>query len=211
MSKPLRNAAGRVDFIGSFPSGWPELGLPEVAFAGRSNVGKSSALNTLLGGRKAARVSGRPGRTQAINLFRLGQGCVFADLPGYGFARVPESVQEAWKGMVEGYLSERTELRGVVVLVDSRRDPLALDLALIAGLREFGMPMVVVATKIDKLKRSQRDRQLAKIRRGFGLGAKDPVPFSSVTREGKDAVWDRIEALCAAPPLERIPVDERAD
>jgi len=168
--------------------------MPEIAFAGRSNVGKSSALNCLLNSRKAARVSQRPGRTQAINLFKVGKGCVFADLPGYGFARVPESVQRQWKGMVEGYLAERTDLCLVVVLVDARREPQEMDGALIYGLIEAGIPALVVATKVDKLKRRERTKSLAKIRDGLRLPAGQPVPFSAVSKEGRETVWDRIEA-----------------
>jgi GTP-binding protein len=168
--------------------------MPEIAFAGRSNVGKSAALNCLLNSRKAARVSQRPGRTQAINLFKVGDGCVFADLPGYGFARVPESVQQQWKGMVEGYLAARADLCLVVVLVDARREAQEMDGALIYGLIEAGIPSLVVATKVDKLKRRERSQKLKKIREGLRLPAEQPIAFSAVSKEGREAVWDRIEA-----------------
>ena len=192
----MRNQAGALEFVGSFPDQVPEVGLPEVAFAGRSNVGKSSALNTLLGRKRAARVSSTPGRTQAINLFRVGSACAFADLPGYGFARVPPEVQAKWKGMVEGYLGGRDTLRLVVVLVDARREPQDMDEDLVVGLREAGIPILVVATKVDKLKKAQRGKQLGAIRRAFELPQDQPVAFSSVTSEGKDEVWDRIERAC---------------
>jgi len=192
----MRNQVGAVRFVGSFVDAVPDLGLPEVAFAGRSNVGKSSALNCLLDSKKAARVSGRPGRTQLINLFQVGTACGFVDLPGYGFAKVPDHVQEQWGPMIERYLSSREALRLVVVLVDARREPQEMDGTLLTGLRDAGIRRLVVATKIDKLKRSQRARHLAAIRQGFDLDPEALLPFSSVTREGRGAVWSRIEAAC---------------
>jgi GTP-binding protein len=186
--KPL---GGNVAFIGSFPDELPTIGLPEVAFAGRSNVGKSSALNCLLGSKRAARVSSTPGRTQAINLFRVHDRLVFADLPGYGFAKVPDHIQARWKPMVEGYLGSRDTLRLVVVFVDVRREPLDLDLDLVDGLRAAGIPFRVVATKADKLKRRALDKQLAVLSAAFPGGA--PLPFSSHTRAGRDQVWKVIE------------------
>ena len=192
----MRNQTGALAFVGSFHANWPELALPEVAFAGRSNVGKSSALNTLLGRKHAARVSATPGRTQAINLFRVGTGCVFADLPGYGFARVPPKVQAQFKVMIESYLGERSTLRLVVVLIDARRDPQPMDGQLIASLQDVKLPLLVVATKVDKLKKAARSRQLASLRRAFNLDPGQPVPFSSVTGEGKDQVWNHIESAC---------------
>lgn len=194
----MRNQAGRVTFIGTFPGALPDVGLPEVAFVGRSNVGKSSALNALLGARKAARVSGRPGRTQAINLFRIGDAACFADLPGYGYAKVPDAVQEAWKPMIEGYLGDRETLRLVVLLVDARLEAQPMDMALVEGLQAAGVPTLVVATKMDKLSKHQRKPALHKLRSGLGLSADMPLlPFSSKTGDGKDALWDRLEAACA--------------
>lgn len=187
----MKNLGNQVDFIGSFPGELPELGLPEVAFAGRSNVGKSSMLNVLLGQKRAARVSSTPGRTQAINLFRVRESIVFADLPGYGFAKVPDHVLERWKPMIEGYLGARDTLRLVVVLVDVRREPQDLDLQLVDGLREAGIPYQVVATKADKLKRRALDKQLAILRKVYADG--HPIAFSSMTRAGRDDVWAAIQ------------------
>lgn len=192
----MRKQAGAAEFVGSFPRDLPDLGLPEVAFAGRSNVGKSSALNKLVGTRKAARVSGRPGRTQAINLFRVGGRVVFADLPGYGFAKVPEAVREEWKGLIERYLANRPDLRMVVVLVDARRDPQDMDAQLIDALAEMEIPTLVLATKVDKLTRNERQKQLRAIVEGFDLPEDALVAFSSVTGEGADEVWDRIDSMC---------------
>lgn len=192
----MRNQTGRLTFIGSFVDNWPETPFPEVAFAGRSNVGKSSALNKILNRKKAARVSGRPGRTQVINFFQVGDAVMFADLPGYGFARVPDAVKEQWKGMIESYLAEREQLKLVVLLVDCRLPPQHMDGTLLWGLREAGIEPLVIATKIDKVKRSKQKAALAKIRTGFSLPPGQPVPFSSLSGEGVAEVWQRIETAC---------------
>jgi GTP-binding protein len=192
----MRKQVGALSFVGSFPRDWPDLDLPEVAFAGRSNVGKSSALNTLLNSRKAARVSGRPGRTQAINLFKVGNACIFADLPGYGFAKVPAAVQSHWKTMIESYLAERETLRMVILLVDARRKPQEMDGMLHYALTESDIPSLVVATKVDKLKKQQLQRNLRAIAKEFNLPAGQPVPFSSHNGTGRDAVWTHIETAC---------------
>jgi GTP-binding protein len=177
-----------VEFVGSFPGDVPTTGLPEVAFVGRSNVGKSSALNALLGAR-VARVSNTPGRTQAVNLFRVDGAWAFADLPGYGFAKVPDHVRVAWKDLVERYLATRSSLRLVVVLVDHRHKAQPLDVEMLAMLRRLERPMLVVATKVDKLTRNAR----AKAKRVLEASLDAPVlPFSSETGEGIDAVWKAI-------------------
>lgn len=192
----MRKQVDRLEFLGSFQGRLPDTGLPEVAFAGRSNVGKSSLLNRMLNRKSAARVSNTPGRTQAINLFRVGDACVFADLPGYGFAKVPPEVMEAWKTWIEAYLAEREPLSLVVVLVDARRDPQSLDLQLMDALHQLEVPTVVVATKVDKLGKQERRRQLDAIRRAFRCQPGQPVAFSAVTGEGRDALWDAVEAAC---------------
>lgn len=181
---------GTVQFIGSFPDELPPASLPEVAFAGRSNVGKSSAINRVLGRKSAARVSRSPGRTQAINLFEIDSKYMLADLPGYGFAKVPEAVQSRWKGMVEGYLGSRSTLRLVICLVDSRHPPQKLDLALLGGLVGAEIPFLVVATKVDKLPRSKRKSILAKLRKG--LGVPELHALSSLSGEGVDTLRARV-------------------
>ena len=183
----------RVDFVGSFPTLLPAGELPEVAFAGRSNVGKSSAINTLLGRKKAARVSGTPGRTQAINLFNVDDRISVADLPGYGFAKVPEAVRVAWKRMIERYLGDRDTLRLVVVLVDSRHSAQELDRALVNALKDARLPFMVVATKVDKLKRTKRKKQLDALSLGLEISRGQLLPFSSLSFEGRDRVWATIE------------------
>ena len=192
----MRPVGGPVTFLGSFPGAPPETGLPEVAFAGRSNVGKSSAINRLLDQRAAARVSSRPGRTQLINLFRVGDRLVFADLPGYGFAAVPEEVLASWKPMIEAYLGERDALRLVVILIDGAIEAQAIDTVLIEGLRGFDMPLCVVATKMDKLSKHQRKPALAALRARHGLDEDELLPFSARTGDGGDEVWARILAAC---------------
>jgi GTP-binding protein len=187
-----------IEFLGSFPGDVPSTGLPEVAFVGRSNVGKSSALNAILGSR-VARVSNTPGRTQAVNLFRVDGRWSFADLPGYGFAKVPERVRGEWRGLVERYLSTREWLGLVVVLVDHRHAAQLLDVEMLATLRRFERPMLVLATKVDKLTRNGRAK--AKPVLEAGLDAK-VLPFSSETGEGVDAVWAEIERALAARRVE---------
>ena len=179
-----------MNFIGSFPGEMPPATLPEVAFAGRSNVGKSSAINRVLGRKNIARVSRSPGRTQAINLFAVDDRFMLADLPGYGFAKVPEAVQRQWKGMVEGYLGTRESLRLVICLVDSRHPPQKLDLALLGGLTAAEVPYLVVATKVDKLPKSKRRSMLAKLRKG--LGVTELHELSSMTGEGADTLRARL-------------------
>jgi GTP-binding protein len=189
----VRRSVGDIDFIGSFPGALPDIERPEVAFAGRSNVGKSSMLNRLLNRKKVARVSSTPGRTTTINLFRVGEALTVVDLPGYGFAKVPNEIKKTWKGMMENYFENRDQLKLVVVLVDARRDALKVDAELIDYLILNEIPTLVVATKVDKLKRSKRGAQLKKIRIGHGLDFEQLIPFSSLNGEGREEVWDAIE------------------
>lgn len=166
---------------------------PEVAFAGRSNVGKSSLLNRLVGRRGLARVSRTPGRTQQINFFAVGARLVLVDLPGYGFARVPLAVKARWRGLVEGYLVGRTALRGVVVLVDLRRGIEADDAQLLDFLDAHGIPAVLVASKADRLGRGARARALAAI--AASRPALRPIPFSAASGDGVAELWAAIAAL----------------
>ena len=150
-----------MEFLGTFPGRLPEAALPEVAFVGRSNVGKSSAINAMLNRRKAARVSGTPGRTQAVNLFRISDRVCFADLPGYGFAKAPENVRKAWGRLVRRYLFKREALALVVQLVDARHPAKKADIEMIDLLSEADVPFIVVATKIDRVKRSKQQAALS--------------------------------------------------
>ena len=178
------------------PKGYPPPGPPEVAFAGRSNVGKSSLINCLVQRKKLVKVSQRPGRTQQINFFDLNQAEMFlVDLPGYGFAKVPLALKASWRRMVEDYLSSRPTLAGVVLILDIRRTPKDEDLMLLDYLRAHGLPTILAVTKADKLSNNQRNARLAKLKPA--LAPYDPkfVPVSAVTRLGRDRIWDRIGQL----------------
>ena len=165
--------------------GYPEHGLKEIALVGRSNVGKSSLINTLVGRKKFARTSNQPGRTQTINFYRVDTLCL-VDLPGYGFAKVPESVRRKWGPMIEGYLRERPNLLGVLHLVDVRHAPTADDVTMNSWLREMDMPYLLIATKLDKISRGKQDQHAKVIRER--LGSK-PLLFSAETKQGRDEIW----------------------
>ncbi len=177
------------------PDRFPDLDLPEIAFAGRSNVGKSSLINTLTGRRQMARVSATPGRTQSINFFLINRDWVFVDLPGYGFAKVPPEVRASWQHLVESYLVDRVPLQAVVVIVDIRRDPMDADLQLMAFLEAHDIPFLLVATKADKLSKQRIDRQMAKLARATGVKRSAIIAFSSVTRLGRQALWEAVRAI----------------
>ncbi|MFH1487509.1 MAG: ribosome biogenesis GTP-binding protein YihA/YsxC [Pseudomonadota bacterium] len=174
---------------------YPPPDRPEIAFAGRSNVGKSTLINVLVNRKKMAKTSSTPGRTQAINFFLYGERLTLVDLPGYGFARVPLSVKKTWGKMVEAYLQNRSNLKAVVVILDIRRDPASGDLDLLNWLFNFGITAIPVLTKADKLSRQgavQRAGMIGKILES--LTDQAPVVFSSRTRDGRDAIWKRIES-----------------
>jgi GTP-binding protein len=182
-------------FLGaaSAPGRFPAPTGPEVAFAGRSNVGKSSAINRLLGRRNLARTSSTPGRTQQLNFFLIDERAVFVDLPGYGYARVSKEARAAWRPLVESYLGARGVLRGVVLLIDARRGPEQEEHDLLGYLAARGLPALLVATKVDKLNRRERDRAAADLA-ALGIPV---VLFSAVTGEGVDAVWKTLDAWLA--------------
>lgn len=173
----------------------PRLAYPEIAFAGRSNVGKSSLLNRLVGQRGLARVSKTPGRTQQINFFVIDEQVTFVDLPGYGFARVPTSVQQQWKDLVEGYLARRPNLRAVVVIVDLRRGVESDDLQLIAYLRTQRIPAILIATKADKLGYGERQRRARALEAEPREGVRAVVRCSARTGLGVPELWGVIDAL----------------
>ena len=188
------------------PKGYPPVRLPEIAFAGRSNVGKSSLINVLVSRKRLVKTSRTPGRTQLINFFDVNDRFTFVDLPGYGYAKVPEAIRRKWGPMIETYLGGRETLRGVVLLLDIRRTPGTEEIDLIHWLNVHGLPALLVATKADKLSRSKQNQQLAKIGEVLGVSEKDIHRFSAQTRQGRDLVWERIAEL-AAPPEEEIASD----
>jgi len=177
------------------PEHFPDTGWPEVAFVGKSNVGKSSLINAMLGRKRLARTSQNPGKTRAINFFHVESQMYFVDLPGYGYARVSKSESAKWGEMVEGYLKDRPTLKRLFLLVDIRHEPGPNDKMLYDWFMHYNLPFTLVATKSDKLKRSQVQKHLAVIRRALGAG-EAPVPFSCETRDGRDRLWDLILDSC---------------
>lgn len=169
----------------------PKLDLPEIAFAGRSNVGKSSLINRITRTKGIARTSRTPGRTQQINFFLGIEEIVFADLPGYGWARAPAHIRNSWRPLVEGYLVERETLRGVVVIIDIRRGVGDADRQLLDFLSEHEIATVAVLSKVDKLKQGERVR----LTRSAKKDLQDVVPFSAVTGEGERELWRRLTDL----------------
>ncbi len=168
--------------------------LPEFAFAGRSNVGKSSLINALVNRKALARTSSQPGKTQTINFFLLNEAFYFVDLPGYGYAKVTKELVAKWGRMIERYLTTSKQLRRIFLLVDIRHEPTDNDKAMYAWIVDRGLRPVVIATKLDKINRSQKDRQLAMIRRELGMTAEDTlIPCSSETKQGMDVVWSVME------------------
>jgi GTP-binding protein len=188
----------------------PAAALPEVAVSGRSNVGKSSLLNVLIGSRRAlARVSGQPGKTREINFFRVGDRYHLVDLPGYGYARVPPAVSAKWRGLVQGYLESRRQLAGIVQLVDARHGPTELDVEMIAWLVQAEVPALLVATKVDKLKSGARAEALRALSRAYPAFA--VAGFSTVKREGRAEVLAWIDRATAAWPGSRSVRDEAGE
>ena len=179
------------------PSQYPPITCPEVAFAGRSNVGKSSLLNLLTGRKKLARVSGSPGKTRTINFYLVNNGEFrIGDLPGYGYAKVSKSISESWGEMMEQYLESRENLACVVQLVDIRHAPSAQDKAMHNYLRHYGLDGIVAATKADKISRNDLQKQIRLIRQTLGLAEEDRVvPVSSLKRTGSDELLKEIERV----------------
>lgn len=183
-----------VSFVTSAPSlaSCPPAGLPEIAFAGRSNVGKSSLINCLVNRKGLVRTSSTPGRTQLLNFFSVNEEFYLVDLPGYGFARAPRSVREQWQPMVHGYLKGRSCLRAVVWLLDVRRDPSPEDLQFLDWLEESAIPTIPVVTKVDKVSRNELSRRMAKISSAAGLSTELFTPFSVLNKQGYAALWGLI-------------------
>lgn len=183
------------------PAQYPPAAPPEVAFAGRSNVGKSSLINCLLARKKLVRVSSTPGRTQLINFFALaGDLLRFVDLPGYGFAKVPAKVKAAWRPMIEAYVAHRETLKAVVVILDVRREPSPDDRMLLDWLKALDAPIIIAVTKADKLSKNQAASRRAKLRKVLGPYDDQPVLCSATTGQGRPELWQRIVAAAGLPP-----------
>ncbi len=172
----------------------PENTLPEIAFAGKSNVGKSSLINALMNRKSYARTSATPGKTQTINFYNINQELYLVDLPGYGYAKVSEQEKKKWGQMIERYLHSSKQLRAVFLLIDIRHDPSANDKMMYDWIVAQGYEPIIIATKLDKIKRSQKDKNIKVIRQGLGLipGTK-VIPFSAATKQGRDEIWELTE------------------
>jgi GTP-binding protein len=181
------------EFILSASSPWqfPPPTLPEIAFAGRSNVGKSTLINSLLNRKKLVKTSSTPGKTQLINFFNINDKFHFVDLPGYGFAKVPENVRKQWQRLIESYLQERESLRNVVLIVDSRHGPTAQDRQLKEWLDYYERPVLIVASKVDKLKRGQIQKNLKIIRQDLALDT-TPLAHSSLEKGRREEIWKNL-------------------
>ena len=188
---------------------YPVSDLPEVAFVGRSNVGKSSLVNVLVNRKNLVRTSSTPGRTQLINFFDVNGRLVLVDLPGYGYAKAPPELRKQWRPMIETYLSTRENLRAVVLILDIRRIPSDGDLDMLGWLESYNIPPIIVLTKCDKLTKNERAKQTnliaAAIRRDKGI----LFPFSALSKDGRDNIWQEIGRLTGLDEEENPPDELR--
>ena len=186
----------------------PENHLPEFAFSGKSNVGKSSLINALMNRKAYARTSSQPGKTQTINFYNINDALYYVDLPGYGYAKVALEAKEKWGKMIERYLRQSPMLKMVFLLVDIRHEPSANDKSMYDWIVYNGYHPVIIATKLDKINRSQIQKQVKLLRQGVGMD-KDGIliPFSAETKQGREKIWDLIERVMA----ETVPGAESAD
>ena len=174
----------------------PENTLPEVAFAGKSNVGKSSLINALMNRKSLARTSSQPGKTQTINFYNINEEIYLVDLPGYGYARASEEIKAKWGKMIEDYLHQSQEIRCVFLLIDIRHEPSNNDKIMYQWILDHGYEPVIIATKLDKIKRSQIQKQLKLIRQGLQVvPGTQIIPFSAQTKQGREEIWELIDAL----------------
>ena len=191
----------KAEFITSAakPQQYPAPGVKEIAFAGRSNVGKSSLINLLVGRKALAKVSSSPGKTRTINFFNINDAFRIVDLPGYGFAKVSKAEQESWGRMMETYLSKREDLAAVILLVDSRHEPTAQDVQMYEWLQYYGLSGIVAATKTDKISRNELNKNISVIRKKLSMDPDDIVlPVSSLKRTGVDELSAVIDGLLEA-------------
>lgn len=177
------------------PKDYPLPELPEVAFVGRSNVGKSSLINVLSNRKALVRTSSTPGRTQLINFFNINNCLTLVDLPGYGYAKAPPELRKQWGPMIETYLAKRENLRTVVLILDIRRKPSDGDLQMLSWLENYNIPPVIVLTKCDKLSKLERARQTVLIAESIGRGKDELLHFSALSKEGRSQVWQKVLQL----------------
>ena len=177
-------------------SQFPVHDMPEIAFAGKSNVGKSSLLNAMLNRKALARTSSQPGKTQTINFYSVQDQLMFVDLPGYGYAKVSKTDRERWGKLIEGYLEKREQLKKIILLIDIRHEVGNNDKMMYDWIKHYHNEVIVVATKMDKIKRSQVQKHLSMIRKGLNLMPEDKlIGFSSETKQGKEELWKIIEEM----------------
>lgn len=175
---------------------YPTDGKPEIAFAGKSNVGKSSLINGLLNRKALARTSSSPGKTRTINFYDVENTLYFVDLPGYGYAKAPKTEIQKWGKMIEDYLYKRETLKSIVLLIDIRHEPGTNDKMMYEWLKHYDYDIIIIATKADKIKRSQLQKHIAMIRKGLNMSADEKIiPFSSMTKQGKEEIWSVFDEL----------------
>lgn len=185
-----------LDIVCGITSILPKTGRPEIAFAGKSNVGKSSLINGLMNRKSLARTSAQPGKTQTINFYNVNDVMYLVDLPGYGYAKVAQSVKEKWGRLIERYLNQSKELKAVFLLVDIRHDPTDHDRTMYEWIVHNGYHPIIIATKLDKIKRSQEAKHLKAIRQGLGvLPGTRIIPFSAQTKQGRDEIWQLMDDM----------------
>ena len=210
----MTKIAARFVISAAKPTEFPPPTLPEVAIVGRSNVGKSSLINALVGQPGLARTSRTPGRTRLVNWFAIDERFLLVDLPGYGYAEVSRELRESWRPLIESFLSSRGTLAGVLLLIDIRRGVLAEELDFVPWLAERDVPVVVALTKADKLPKNKRPLEVTRARQALAL-RKDPIAVSSLSTDGVAALWRSVTQLAAAPrkapPAAAAPPDEPDD
>lgn len=186
----MRITSAKFSFAATTPASIPKERRPEIAFIGRSNVGKSSLINSLLGVKGLARTSSTPGRTQSINFFLINESFFFVDLPGYGYAKISKDKRHEWGKLIERYLAEREQLVLCILIVDARHEPSPLDLQMKSWLQHYGIPFLAVSTKVDKLSKNEQHKSWLTARKVLDTDA--VIPYSAVTREGAGKIWEAI-------------------